>query len=161
MSTIRNRALVFSHGKHLQATSPSRNGSNRLGCNRSIISCQKVSRRGSKQGDLLWLWNPEETSPEVQNRGFSGPIKGMISCNYIYFFKKIYRPPSAAIFFLTYFYRIRHWDIMQLCKQEIGDEAAIQHWSIDESALWSQPTPYWSCVILCLMNWLSWGSMCL
>ena len=23
----------------------------------------------------LWLWNPEETSPEVQNRGISGPTK--------------------------------------------------------------------------------------
>ena len=26
-------------------------------------------------GCLLWLWNPEETSPEVRNRGISGPIK--------------------------------------------------------------------------------------
>ena len=26
-----------------------------------------------KQGDPLWLWNPEETSPEVQNRVISGP----------------------------------------------------------------------------------------
>ena len=24
----------------------------------------------------LWLWNPEETSPEVQNRGISGPTNG-------------------------------------------------------------------------------------
>ena len=23
----------------------------------------------------LWLWNPEETSPEVQNRGINGPTK--------------------------------------------------------------------------------------
>ena len=23
----------------------------------------------------LWLWNPEEMSPEIQNRGISGPIK--------------------------------------------------------------------------------------
>ena len=25
----------------------------------------------------LWLWNPEETSPEIQNRGVSGPQKDM------------------------------------------------------------------------------------
>ena len=60
-------------------------------------------------------------------RPCSGPTKGLIYYKYYFFQKKIYRPPSAAIFFLTYFYRIRHWDIMQLCKQEIGDEAAIQH----------------------------------
>ena len=28
-----------------------------------------------KEGWLLWLRNPEETSPEVQNRGISDPIK--------------------------------------------------------------------------------------
>ena len=27
----------------------------------------------------LWLWNPEETSPEVQNRGISGPTNGHVS----------------------------------------------------------------------------------
>ena len=26
-------------------------------------------------GCPLWLWNPEETSPEVENRGISGPTK--------------------------------------------------------------------------------------
>ena len=28
-----------------------------------------------KQGDLPWLWNPGQASPEVQNSGISGPIK--------------------------------------------------------------------------------------
>ena len=98
---------MFSHGKHLQhvqATWPSRDGSNRLGCN---ISCQKVSRQGtwgSKQGDPLWLRHPEETSPEVQNRGISPPpLHKRNDSLQIFFLKKIYRPPSAAIFFLTYF----------------------------------------------------------
>ena len=27
----------------------------------------------------LWLWNPEETSSEVRNRGVNGPIKGLVS----------------------------------------------------------------------------------
>ena len=27
----------------------------------------------------LWLWNPEETSPEIQNRGTSGPKIGHVS----------------------------------------------------------------------------------
>ena len=27
----------------------------------------------------LWLLNPEETSPEIQNRGTSGPTKGHLS----------------------------------------------------------------------------------
>ena len=27
----------------------------------------------------LWLWNPEETSPEVRNRGISGPKNGHVS----------------------------------------------------------------------------------
>ena len=26
----------------------------------------------------LWLWNPEETSPEIQNRGTSGPKIGQV-----------------------------------------------------------------------------------
>ena len=29
----------------------------------------------------LWLWNPEEISPEVQNRGISGPTNGRVSNN--------------------------------------------------------------------------------
>ena len=28
-----------------------------------------------KQGDLPWLWNPRQTSPEVQNRNISGSTK--------------------------------------------------------------------------------------
>ena len=28
-----------------------------------------------KQGNPPWLWNPGQTSPEVQNRGISGPTK--------------------------------------------------------------------------------------
>ena len=35
----------------------------------------------------LWLWNPEETSPEVRNRGISGPTNGHVS-NKIFFKKK-------------------------------------------------------------------------
>ena len=27
----------------------------------------------------LWLWNPEETSPEIQNRGTSGPKIGHVN----------------------------------------------------------------------------------
>ena len=27
----------------------------------------------------FWLWNPEETSPEIRNRGTSGPTKGHVS----------------------------------------------------------------------------------
>ena len=35
----------------------------------------------------LWLWNPEETSPEVPNRGISGPTNGHVS-NKNFFLKK-------------------------------------------------------------------------
>ena len=79
---------MFSHGKHLQATSPSQNGSNRLGCNRSIISCQRSADKEAGKGIYFGSETQKETSPEVQNRGFSGPIKGMISYNYIIFSKK-------------------------------------------------------------------------
>ena len=34
-----------------------------------------------------WLWNPEETSPEVRNRGISGPKNGHVS-NKNFFLKK-------------------------------------------------------------------------
>ena len=27
----------------------------------------------------LWLWNPEETSPEIQNKGTSGPKIGHVN----------------------------------------------------------------------------------
>ena len=37
--------------------------------------------------DPLWLWNPEEMSPEIQNRGTSGPQKRHVSAKK--FFKKM------------------------------------------------------------------------
>ena len=56
-------------------------------CGIKGLGCQEVSRgctRGESQDSIVcrwwsrkvrnpsWLWNPEETSPEVQNRGISG-----------------------------------------------------------------------------------------
>ena len=38
-----------------------------------------------KLGDPHWLWNPEHMSPEVQNRGISGPTK---STDVLHFLKK-------------------------------------------------------------------------
>ena len=32
----------------------------------------------------LWLWNPEKTSLEIQNRGISGPQKGRLSAKNFY-----------------------------------------------------------------------------
>ena len=32
-----------------------------------------------KQGNPPWLWNPGQTLPKVQNRGISGPTKGLVS----------------------------------------------------------------------------------
>ena len=38
--------------------------------------------------DPPWLWNPGQTSPELENRGVSGPIKGILSSKKNFFFKK-------------------------------------------------------------------------
>ena len=43
------------------------------------------ARKHAKR-DPLWLWNPGQTSPEVQNRGISGPTKR--TCALQFFFKK-------------------------------------------------------------------------
>ena len=60
------------------------------GCYAGKMCRQMCHTRGESQGTYnhiclckvwirqnpLWLWNPEETSPEVQNRGISGPTNG-------------------------------------------------------------------------------------
>ena len=35
--------------------------------------------KNRKRQNPLWLWNPEEMSPEIQNRGISGNKKGHVS----------------------------------------------------------------------------------
>ena len=64
-------------------------GQDRLCASRQEVG--KCSTRGGSRGTYitfasamrisspLWLWNPEETSPEIQNRGTSGPKKGHVS----------------------------------------------------------------------------------
>ena len=51
----------------------------------------------------LWLWNPEETSPEVQNRSISGSTNGHVS--YKLFFKKrsrdFYSKPFVICFVIV------------------------------------------------------------
>ena len=62
----------------------------RAGCH---AGCQEVSRchtRGEPEESIVrrwqstqvrdpsWLWNPGQTSPEIQNRGNSGPQKGLL-----------------------------------------------------------------------------------
>ena len=54
-----------------------------------ICFCQAQIRQNP-----LWLWNPEETSPEVQNRGISGPTNGHVSNKH--FFKKQNKKTSVA-----------------------------------------------------------------
>ena len=39
----------------------------------------RAGDKTQKQGHPLWLWNQEETSPEVQNKVVSGPTKGLMS----------------------------------------------------------------------------------
>ena len=63
--------------------------------NRSNANCQEVGRCSTRSGSQrmyitsaytmqrrqnpLWLWNPEETSPEIQNRGVSGSKIGHVN----------------------------------------------------------------------------------
>ena len=42
------------------------------------IHCTQATKHARLWGDPLRLWNPEETSPIVQNRGFSGPQKNYL-----------------------------------------------------------------------------------
>ena len=37
--------------------------------------CNIYASANRKYGCPLWLWNPEEMSPEVQNMGISGPTQ--------------------------------------------------------------------------------------
>ena len=60
-------------------------------------------------GYLLWLWNPEKTSPEVQNRGISGPIKGLM-------FSKIKKKHKYIyIYIFTCNFISKRWFRMTLC----------------------------------------------
>ena len=44
-----------------------------------LRECTLYSAKKRIRQNPLWLWNPEETSPEIQNRGTSGPQKGHVS----------------------------------------------------------------------------------
>ena len=62
-------------------------GSKRLGCHADLYTVSRCCTRDESQEfiarrwqsmqarDPPWLWNPGETSPEVQNNGISGPTK--------------------------------------------------------------------------------------
>ena len=62
-------------------------GSKKLDCHADLYTVSRCHTRGESQEfiacrrqstqarDRPWLWNPGETSPEVQNRGISGPTK--------------------------------------------------------------------------------------
>ena len=39
----------------------------------------RITEARKYASDPPWLWNPEQMSPEVQNRGISGPTKGLLS----------------------------------------------------------------------------------
>ena len=51
----------------------------------------------------LWLWNPEETSPEIQNRGTSGPKIGHVNVSDKKNFKK---KKFKSIFLYNLQYRV-------------------------------------------------------
>ena len=53
--------------------------------------------------DPLWLWNPEETSPGVQNRGISGPTKKTHVLQNI-FKKNMEQKQKQKIFFDVYLF---------------------------------------------------------
>ena len=46
---------------------------------RWISGVHRMQAKRTQVRDPPWLWNPGETSPEVQNRGISGPQKGLLS----------------------------------------------------------------------------------
>ena len=56
-------------------------GSERLGCHTGCtgITPEMNLRESTQERDPPWLRNPGQTSPEVQNRGISGPIKVLVS----------------------------------------------------------------------------------
>ena len=80
-------AFVFCPGDCLFESEPSptskcstRGGS--WGMYTTFASTKKQIRQNP-----LWLWNPEEMTPEIQNRGTSGPQKGHVFAKN--FFKKV------------------------------------------------------------------------
>ena len=48
----------------------------------------RANDKARKQGNLLWLWNAEQMSPVVQNRGISAPTKSTYGL--LKFFKKVF-----------------------------------------------------------------------
>ena len=94
-------------------------GSKRLDCHADLFSVSRcrtrgeseesvVCRRGSTQGrDSPWLWNPEQMSPEVQNRGMSGPKQG----TYVHLFLNKVRTHSSNILWIYYIFFPRFHDI--------------------------------------------------
>ena len=66
-------------------------GSKRLGCHADFYTVSRSCTRGESEESIVhrwgsmqardppWLWNPEQTSPEVQNRVSLAPRKGLMS----------------------------------------------------------------------------------
>ena len=93
-------------------------GSKRLSCHADLYTVSRCHTRGESQEFIArrwqstqvrhppWLWNPGETSPEVQKRGISGPMK---RTNVLLKFKKKEKKlcnnfPSGC------------WDVRDICK---------------------------------------------
>ena len=59
--------LMWGSGRQEVGTSSTRGGSQEMYIKFAFSKTMQVRR------NPLWIWNPEETSPEIQNRGTSGP----------------------------------------------------------------------------------------
>ena len=88
------------------------------------IACRQ---KGSQVRDPSWLWNPRQMSPEVQNKGISGPKKRTYD---IHIFKR--KSPicvAKKTLFILKLFRIRlHLTQKELSKRGQSAKLAVLFW---------------------------------
>ena len=88
-------------------------------------------KRESRQGDPPWLWSPEQTSSEVQNRGINCPTK-----RYTYVLQKLKKNKELTCErYVSQNIRIFNSSIRMLCRSESSEALrfkliTIHQWQI-------------------------------
>ena len=98
-----------------------------------------AGQEARKWGNPPWLWNPGQTSPQVQNRGISGPRKGLMSSKNFKKKKKIktfFNEPKTWITIISF--------LTFLWYHQVGDHAnsvkTLESWNFTQHSEIISPT---------------------
>ena len=111
-------------------------------------------RQSTQARDPLWLWNPRETSPEVQNRGISGPSKRTHVLQKMYKKTVLIRPSSDSIQWLYSIYLITIPKVCPLIIKQSKQNRKSLSWlwpslQWNDAQLWSIFAHLWYTISFC------------